>query len=275
MILVYGDDSADEKKQRVSAVAVVFGSGQAWKWLQPKWKARNQAIPFHAKNCESNYGDYRNIPHEKNKALYKELVTLITRSDIGGFGIAFDLTAQRRIIPDALDLAYEVAFMMILEKMLKASVHFSQISKFKFDISTENRYNAGLLYANIRDGEPIAKKVFSHEIIFGHAKECPRLQVADLLTFECMKVLDNMVGPKKRRPRASWEALTSTERFGCLCFGQEWFEGLKADIPNLEKKLGFTMRDYNNWLHQKGRHHDKSNLFQFSHAIVKRNLQKG
>jgi hypothetical protein len=273
MILVYGDDSEDERKERVSAVAVVFGTGKAWKWLQPKWKARNRVIPFHAKDCESDHGDYENSPHEKNKALYKELVTLVARSDVAGFGIAFDLAAQRKILPHALDLAYEVAFILILERLLVPAVHYAQLTKFAFDISTKNEYNAGLIYANFRDNNPDGSNFFFREITFGSAKESARLQVADLLAFECMKVLDNMVGPVKRQPRGSWKALVATERFACMCFGEEWFEGLKNDLPNLRQRLGFTQRDYLEWLKKKNRQHSKSNIFHFAN-IIQKNLHK-
>jgi hypothetical protein len=272
MILIYGDDSADEKKERVSAVAVVYGSGKAWKWIQPKWKARNGKVSFHARNCESDRGDYSDVPHEKNKALYKELVTLIAKSDIGGFGIVFDLAAQKRVFPDSLDLAYYIAFTFILERMLTPAVHFRQLSKFTFDISTENEYNAGLIYQNFRENNPNAKRFFVREIAFGHAKESVRLQVADLVAFECMKFMDNAVGPVKRPVRASWSALASTERFGCICYSENWFKGLKADLANLEQKLGFNQADYFNWLNNKNRHHDNSNLFRFGDAMQKRIL---
>jgi len=35
MILVYGDDSADENKEHISAVAVVIGSEETWNWIEP------------------------------------------------------------------------------------------------------------------------------------------------------------------------------------------------------------------------------------------------
>ena len=111
MILVYGDDSADEKKQRICAVAIVVGDEERWSALESKWTARTNGIPFHAKDCESDQGDYENTPHHANKALYRDLTTMLAESGLGGFGVAVDLMAQRRVFPDSLDLAYEKCFM--------------------------------------------------------------------------------------------------------------------------------------------------------------------
>jgi hypothetical protein len=53
-------------------------------------------IPFHATDCESNRGDYRNIPNDENKAMYRDLTGILAASMVGGIGIAIDLTAQKR-----------------------------------------------------------------------------------------------------------------------------------------------------------------------------------
>lgn len=87
MILVYGDDSAGEKKERVCAVGVVIGTEDRWKDLEEKWLERTGGIPFHANECESDRGDYANRPHEANKTLYRDLTTLLVESELGGWGV--------------------------------------------------------------------------------------------------------------------------------------------------------------------------------------------
>jgi hypothetical protein len=73
MIHVYGDDGADAKKERVIAVAVIAGTEEWWQNVEDQWIVRCGGIPFHATDCESNQGDYRNIPKEENKAMYRDL----------------------------------------------------------------------------------------------------------------------------------------------------------------------------------------------------------
>ena len=76
MILVYGDDSEDEKNERVVAVSGVVGTIPAWRALEREWVVRTAGIPFHANLCESDQGPYKDFPHAENKALYKDLVAM-------------------------------------------------------------------------------------------------------------------------------------------------------------------------------------------------------
>jgi len=264
MILIYGDDSADEKRERVSSVAVVIGTEASWEAVEGRWKDRNGDIPFHAKDCESDKRDYANRSHKENKALYRDLVTMLAESKLGGFGVAVDLQAQRRIFPESLDLAYYKSFIEILDRVGEFAKFHDQIAKFTFDISMENEYNAGLLYKMCRENDEEYGEHFYHEIGFTSARESVRLQVADLVAFETMKALDHAVGPIKRR-RQSWDVLRATERFEGHAYSTDWFLDLRKHYSELEKKVGFKQSDYAEWLKRKNRQHSVSNVFHFMH----------
>jgi hypothetical protein len=47
MILVYGDDSADEKRERVCAVAGVVGTILAWRNIERMWTGGWHTLPHH------------------------------------------------------------------------------------------------------------------------------------------------------------------------------------------------------------------------------------
>jgi hypothetical protein len=100
---VYGDDSADEKRQRVSAVAVGAGPEEMWDHIEPQWIARNNGVPFHARDCETDHGDYAAFPDERNKELFKNLTVMLAGSGLIGRGVGIDLRAQRKVFPDAPD----------------------------------------------------------------------------------------------------------------------------------------------------------------------------
>ena len=121
MIRVYGDDGADEKKERVIAVAVLAGREEWWQEVEDDWIARCRGIPFHATDCESDQGDYGDIPHEENKAMYRDLTSILVASKVGGIGIAIDLPAQKKIIPGGLPLAYYRAFLECIERAANVS----------------------------------------------------------------------------------------------------------------------------------------------------------
>ena len=67
MLLVYGDESMDETKQRVCAVAGIIGTEDQWKALEWRWTHRTNGVPFHGNDCDSDQGDYANRPHWKTR----------------------------------------------------------------------------------------------------------------------------------------------------------------------------------------------------------------
>ena len=264
MIHVYGDDSADAKRERVVAVAVIAGTEEWWQDVEDQWRVRCAGIPFHATDCESNRGDYRDIPHEENKATYRDLTGILAASMVGGIGIAIDLIAQKKILPDALPLAYYRAFLECIERAAGAAQTLGEIAELTFDVSGENEYNAGLFYSWARNGESRFREWLAPKISFVPWRESPRVQAADLLAFEAWKALDHTVGPIKRT-RKSWDLLRATQRFETYSYSEDWFRDLKAhlDSGDLQKKAGFNEADYLTWLKKNGRHHDTSNLFHF------------
>jgi hypothetical protein len=264
MIHVYGDDGADAKKERVVAVAVIAGTEEWWQNVEDQWIVRSGGIPFHATDCESNQGDYKNIPKEENKAMYRDLTGILASSLLGGIGIAIDLTAQKEIIPGALPLAYYRAFLECVERAANVAENLREIAELTFDISSENEHNASLLYAWARNGDARLRKWLAPEILFVPWRNSPRVQTADLLAFEAWKALDHTVGPVKRK-RKSWELLRSTQRFETFSYGADWFRDLKAHINSgeLEKIVGFNEGDYKGWLKTTGRQHNISNLVHF------------
>ena len=86
MLLVYGDESMDETKQRVCAVAGVGGTEEQWSALEWRLTRRTNGLPFHANDCDSDQGDYTNRPHWENKNLYRDLTIMLANSGLFGFG---------------------------------------------------------------------------------------------------------------------------------------------------------------------------------------------
>jgi hypothetical protein len=58
VMYVYRDDGSDARKERVTAVSVIAGYEDWWQDLEEKWLARCGGGPFHAKDCESDWGDF-------------------------------------------------------------------------------------------------------------------------------------------------------------------------------------------------------------------------
>jgi hypothetical protein len=262
MFLCYGDESSDETKQRVFAVSGVVGTEETWSNLQEDWLLRTNGIAFHAKDCESDQGDYRSTPHAENQSLYRDLTTLVAESGLCGWSFAIDLAAQRRVFPNAPDLAYYKGFTEVIEAMNRFATHYAQDVSFAFDSRRESNFNAGILYQMFRGATTI--DVPDDETLrFASARDEPRLQVADLVAREAMKALDNQVGPKKRPPRKSWMALYATERFVIEVVGLSWFESLKDQLPRMRQDLQLDEANYLEWLRESGQQHSVTSLLRY------------
>lgn len=262
MVYGYGDDGSDEKKERAIAVSTIIGYEDWWKQLEAEWRVRCGNVPFHATDCESDAGDYKNISHEQNKALYRDLVGILATNKVGGIGVAIDLTAKKKIFPGSPVTDYYRAFQECIVRAATVAENLGEIVELTFDISTENEYNAALMYSYSRGSDKSLSKWLSPKISFISWKESARVQAADLLAFEAWKALDHAVGPEKRR-RGSWEVLRATGRFETLGYSEDWFRGLKQGMKDLEKRVGFNEEDYKNWLKEQNRIHSTSNLIHF------------
>jgi hypothetical protein len=271
MLNVFGDESSDETKERVFAVAGVIGSEDLWKPLEDKWIIRCDGIPFHAKDCDSDHGDFKIFSHRENKDRYRDLAILLAESGLGGFGFALDLSAQKEVFPNFLPaLPYYKCFIEVIQKMKNCADYNKETVRFTFDMRPESEYNTGVLYAMAKRSKEWNPFIDS-EIGFACSKDHPRIQVADLFARETMKALDNYIGPVKRPLRESWKCLHDTERFHMDVFGKEWFVGLKAHLPELEKQLGMSMSDYGRWLVKTRRFVDNvSNRFAYMKYIIER-----
>jgi hypothetical protein len=245
-------------------VSALAGTEEQWQELEARWIPRCEGIPFHAKDCESDQADYRSIAHDKNKAMYKDLVGILADSGITGVAIAIDLSAQFQVFPDSAQLSYYRAFVEILERVATLAEYVGHIAKLTFDVSTENEFNATYLYKVMRDGDQQIRDWLCPEISFVSAKHSARLQTGDMLAYEGWKALDHTVGPIKR-PRKSWEVLRRTGRFETYSYSSEWFADLKRHIESgdLTQRVGFTPQDYGEWLKRMGRQHNLTNMFTF------------
>lgn len=277
-ILAYGDDSADEKRQRVCAVAGVVGTWSSWRALEREWLIRTGGIPFHAKDCESDWGDYRGRSHAENKALYQDLVTMLANSTIYGIGVVVDLIAARSVFPnspDIADISYYRSFTRVIEVMKNVAKESGEMADVSFDMRLDTEHNVDLLYGHARENQPEWTPHLAEKITFEFSHKQPRIQVADLMAYEAMRGLDNRVGPKKRPTRKSWSVLHDTDRFFIEAYSDDWFQALKANYAELEKRVGFGEKEYKEWLQKKNRQHNMTNVILFFDWFDKRKENNG
>ncbi len=275
MLLVYGDESMDETKRRVCAVAGLIGTEEQWNALEWQWAQRTNGVPFHGNECDSDLGEYACRPHWENKALYRDLTLLLASSGLAGYGQAIDLVAKAKIFPESEDITYYTAFQRVIFAMKNFAFHAGDIAALTFDMRLESEHNAGFIYRSLRENETDYSSHLADKITFEFAKNNVRIQVADLFARETMKGLDNQIGPRLRPIRKSWQALYQTDRFQVDAFSTEWFADLKRKMPEAERLMGMNREMYVGWLRERNRHHNISNMFQFVDWTAKRDKAKG
>ena len=216
MLLVYGDESFDEKHQRICALSGIIGREEQWARLEKAWIERNNGVPFHATDCDTDSDIYGSRDHAHNKELYKDLTLLLANSGLYGYASVLDLRAVREYFPDAFDLGYYRAFWHVLDEVQNIAGQLGELAKLTLAARAETDYNALVLYANLRNSLPEWKERICPELSSVPANESARVQAGDLFAREAMKAIDNLIGPVQREPRKSWIALRDTKRFGAV-----------------------------------------------------------
>src|SRR4051812_13551705 len=102
MLSVFGDESHDPTKERVFAVVGLLGDGNQWTSFRQKWNARLSGLIFHAAECESGYGDFRDMLEDDRHRLHRDLTRMVAESGLIGYGHAIDLAGCRAVAPNVV-----------------------------------------------------------------------------------------------------------------------------------------------------------------------------
>jgi hypothetical protein len=97
MIPSFGDESSDETRSRVFAVAAVVGSGDDWAKFREKWVERLGGKVFHASDCEAGRKDFGGIGRPERDSLFEDLSKILADSNLMGYGYSMDLAGFRSV----------------------------------------------------------------------------------------------------------------------------------------------------------------------------------
>lgn len=271
MYLAYGDESADESKQRVFALAGIFGSESDWDALKKTWGTRTGGKIFHATDCDTDQGDYKHTDHRDNKQLYADLTQIIAASNLLGHAAIVNLAEYNELIAPHLDAEpYYFAFnSVVIHLGKKAAVCIPRDRvKFKFDRNHQIEHNAAELYGAIIKRPYASRELMDDEVAFVSRKDIG-VQAADLVAREAMKWLDNRIGPVSRYTRTSTHVLLDSKRIKFRLYGREWFEKLRdgaAMMPE-ESYARYSEEGYRQWLSQERLQHTLPNKIRYEATL--------
>ena len=250
---VFGDESYDEDKQRVYAVAGIIGSELDWEPVIQDWTARTGGLIFHAKDCDTDRGDFAKFEHAQNKKLYKDLTAILADSRLMGYGCAISLEDHDILFaPMMRNNGYYLCFRTVVLYMVqigRTMIPRPTEIKFTFDHNEPIEVNAAKIYDFVVNmpGTDFGDYM-SNEISFA-VRRNPRIQMADLVARETMKHFDNTFGPVKRIPRGSFLALQQTKRFAFEWYNKEYFHEMKRQAAEIAKAQGHStiFQEYDEW----------------------------
>ena len=212
VLSVFGDESADETRERVFAISGLIGAEAEWRAAEESWLALTKGEVFHAADWE------RAARHDE----YKALALALAASPIAGIAYAIDLVAFNTVYPNTLHEApYLKCFARLVRDAAANAIRFNEsgqhpaISKleFTFDNRRETEYSAARLYSNILEEPNWSPAALMASKVSFESRTNPRIQMADMIARECMKDLDRVVGPKKYPERRSKVALAQNGHF--------------------------------------------------------------
>lgn len=266
MVSVFGDESHDETKQRVFAVAALLGSQDEWDALESEWLPRTGGREFHAADCEGGHGEFAQTSHQENLALYRDLTKLIARTRMLGFGVGIDLAGFSEAFPDALpDYPYFMCFLRVIKDCAEAAYLLipRETVKFTFDHRPDAEHHASSIYDYMTTQTEWKSHSCLHgEVGFASRKVVP-IQAADLLARETMKHLDNQLGLVQRPMRGSMRELDGTGRFRFTYHVAEYFQDLKSKMQTLENLTGLKESNYATWLKEHNVLDNRSNRLRY------------
>ena len=247
MLIVYGDESSDQKRNRIYAVVGIIGTQEEWDNLEIKWIKRTGGKIFHAADCDSDQGDFKNNSHKDNKKLYIDLTNILASSPLMGFGVAIDLKGFKINFPEMTnDDSYYYCFVRLLRYFANMTSYYltKEKAKYIFHNNLDTSMNAATIFDFIAKIPEWNYKNYLSGIAF-ESSEKVGIQVADLFARETMKHFDNIFGPVQRPTRIPMQILRATERFKIDYSSKYDFENY---LKQLDKDTAIKKEDYDKWL---------------------------
>jgi uncharacterized Fe-S cluster protein YjdI len=263
MYTAYGDESADETKQRVFAIAGLFGNQSDWDKFNEKWLERTDGRVFHAADCDSDKGDYEGIDHHINKTLYADLAQLIAKSNLWGLAVTVSLRDYKEILAPFLD---EEPYYICFEGIVIGLARHSTLCiprdrvEFKFDRNPEIHYNASQLYDRIIKLCPSDASQYMQDTISFVTRENVGIQAADLVAREAMKLLDNRIGPIVRHARGAARALAASGR---IEFRPPYTRNWCEEAVRRSTRSAYPKAEFFKWIEERGIPNTLSNRLKY------------
>jgi len=210
----YFDDSSDEKRSEYCACGGLIAGPDQWDIFWGLWSQATSVLrePFHATDCECGYGQFKNWEKSERDALMAQLVSILLKARLMGFGCVVPVPFYRKAFPDSGEFdPYFLALRQVMMNVAYIAADGGRDVKVWFE-SGSNDAEALRIYGAISRFSlwPPSKKI---QAVTFNTKTLYPLQAADLVAREAFKHVQNR---GQRRTRVPVRRMQNN-----LCF-MEW-----------------------------------------------------
>jgi len=233
------DESADGEKKVAYGVGGLFGDQADWLRFERYWKPykdemESRGVVFHATDCESQRGAFREWEKADCDRMMVGMANAIIDSKLYYVHTAVKLPDFYSLFPDDRDRSlYYLCFTTIVGYIASLADQVKHPVAFRFDQRPEYAYMAFEIYSELKRNQ--GKLSYLHwlgDFVFGDRTQCPLLQAADMVAREGLKLCI----PSTKGIRIPMQRLGRTGR----CCGFAWeideLKELHADMLNYGAK---------------------------------------
>lgn len=242
MLTVYCDDSGTDKHSRSAVVAGYMSNVAQWELFTKEWIAALKdfgIINMRRANLENFQGDFKKWDSTRRTALLQRLQPIIkrrTKMPLGSMVVKEDF---EKFVPNELKektggvygfLAY-TCLAGVTKWCNQPSRQHRQPINWVFEAGTEGSHQVNKMFDATYANEDLRKQSHLGGWSF-KGKDIVPLQSADLLAYECFKLIENQVVDKgeKRPVRISMDKLVGDERYPYLRFwDKQWLENFATE----------------------------------------------
>ena len=273
MLTVYGDESSDEKRDRVFTVVGIIGTEENWERFAINWNNRTGGMPYHATDCLAGYGNYREWPENKRIRLHHDLCWILAESD--GFiasSHSIDVASFNQVYPGAdKDEPFYLCFQHIIVELVTLTKVFNQKKddqhkqnvKFIFH-ERQDKYNVGILYDRMEKLDQWNEYTTYMEpsIEFAFSEKYVGLQAADLWAFEVRKDFDNLLRSITNKSEELTMLLSKGNRFLLHHYFRSNLIDQSKRVEEMENSSEYWLC-YQEWLSRHRRNNNRRSRIEF------------
>jgi hypothetical protein len=234
-----------DPKAKMFGMSCYFAPAIVWAKLERQWQHRLDEVgikQFHASDCETGGGIFRQWPKKKRLRTYKHFARIVARHGLVHITCVMDMLAYRKLeheFDPKLESPYILAFLACLGALVReADKGLPTDEKIACIIELQKEYKgiADAAYETILAVTNMGRRLLP-VATFAPKEAFLEFQVADIIAYEFSKFHLNRVHDPTRPPRKSLVKMIGKTRIAPYYYGESHLKQLVARARRKAKEL--------------------------------------